>query len=361
MASRLRAPSATDMVPCSYALNLVELVARWGIPPQELLLGSCLAARDLEDPSGRIPLTTMNALVGRARDLTEEPGLGFYLGMQKRVSMYGYLGFATMSASNLRECLELAVKFVPILTSAVGLRLCVYGGVAALVVEEHLDMGDVSDIATLTLVVGLWHLGTALTGRDFDGVAELAIPKPSYYPRFAHLLKRVRFGQPATRLVFDAAMLDVPLAMADPAALRLARAECERALEALGFDKQIGGRVRRAIVVGDRFRTFDEVAADLHVSRRTLARRLDAHGLSFSALLESERCDRALALLSSPDVSLDEVTERLGYSTVPNFIRAFRRWTGATPAAYGRARDSTPASVNGGGGPAARAAVEDLA
>src|SRR5580700_9652937 len=95
MASRLRAPSATDMVPCSYALNLVELVARWGIPPQELLLGSCLAARDLEDPSGRIPLTTMNALVGRARDLTEEPGLGFYLGMQKRVSMYGYLGFAT--------------------------------------------------------------------------------------------------------------------------------------------------------------------------------------------------------------------------------------------------------------------------
>jgi AraC-like DNA-binding protein len=361
MASRLPAPSASDTVPCSYALNLVQLVARWGIAPERLLAGSLLAERDLEEPSGRIPLATMNALVGRARDLTGEPGLGFYLGMQKRISMYGYLGFLTMSASNVRECLELAVKFAPILTSAVGLRLSVYGGVAALVVEERVDMGDVQDIATLTLVVGLWHLGTVLTGRDFDGVAELAIPEPSYYPRFAHLLKRVRFGQPVTRLVFDAAMLDVPLATADPAALRLARAECERALEALGFDKQIGGRVRHAIVAGDRFRTLDEVAAALHVSRRTLTRRLDAHGLSFSALLESERCERALALLAFPDVSLDEVTERLGYSTVPNFIRAFRRWTGATPAAYRRERDGStpdsPDSIKRGGGAAARAAV----
>jgi AraC-like DNA-binding protein len=334
----LRPPSAGDTVPCSYALNLVELVTRWGIPPERLLAGSSLDVRGLEEPSGRIPLATMNALVGRARDLTGEPGLGFYLGVQKRISIYGYLGLAMMSASNLRECLELAAKFTPVLTSAVGLRLHVDGGVAALVVEELVDMGDVRDVSTFTLIVGLSHLGTTLTGRDLGGVAELALPEPSYYPRFAHLLQRVRFDQPVTRVVLDAKMLDVPLAMADPAALRLARAECERALEALGFNTQLAGRVRRALVVGDRFRTLDEVAAELHVSRRTLARRLDSQGLSFSALVESERRDRALALLSSPDVTLDDVTERLGYSTVPCFIRAFQRWTGATPAAYRRAR-----------------------
>jgi AraC-like DNA-binding protein len=131
--------------------------------------------------------------------------------------------------------------------------------------------------------------------------------------------------------------------MADPATLRLARGECERALEALGFNTQIGGRVRRALVVGDRFRSLEEVAAELHVSRRTLTRRLDAQGLSFSALVEGERRDRALALLSSPDVSLDDVTEHLGYSTVACFVGAFHRWTGATPAAYRRARSrSTP-------------------
>jgi AraC-like DNA-binding protein len=291
----------------------------------------------------------MNALVGRARDLTGEPGLGFYLGVQKRISMYGYLGLAMMSASNVRECLELAAKFTPVLTSALGLRLHVDGDVAALVVEERIDMGDVRDVAMFTLVVGISHLGSVLTGRDLGGVTELALPEPSYYPRFAHLLQRVHFNQPVTRLVLDARALDVPLAMADPATLRLARGECERALEALGFNTQFGGRVRRALVVGDRFRTLNEVAAELHVSRRTLARRLDAQGLSFSALVESERRDRALALLSSPDVSLDDVTEHLGYSTVACFVRAFHRWTGATPAAYRRARSrGKPVSIKRG-------------
>jgi AraC-like DNA-binding protein len=310
MASQtLRAPSASDTVPCSYALNLVALVARWAIAPEELLEGSSLVVQQLEEPSGRIPLTTMNALVARARDLTGEPGLGFYLGVQKRISMYGFLGLAMMSASNVRECLELAVRYTPVLTSAVDLRLCSDAGVASLVIEERIDMGDVHDVATLTLVVGLAHLGTALTGRTIPAAVDLALPEPSYYARFAHLMPRARFDQLATRVVFDAAVLDLPLVIADPGALRLARAECDRALDSLGFDAQLGGRVRKALVNGDRFRTFDEVAAALHVSRRTLARRLESQGLSFSALVETERRDRAMALLESPDVSLDDVTE----------------------------------------------------
>jgi AraC-like DNA-binding protein len=347
----LRALSERDTVPSSYALNLVELIARWEIGAEELLEGSGLDVRGLEDPAGRILMATMNALVRRARDLTGEPGLGFYLGMQKRISMYGFVGLAMMSASNVRECLELAARFTPVLTSALGLHLCVERDVASLAIEERVDMGDVQDVATLTLIVGLSHLGAALTGRDLVAIVELALPEPSYYPRFAHLLPGARFDQPVTRVVFDAALLEMPLVLADPAALRLARAECERILEGLGFNRQLGVRIRRALVTGDRFRTLDEVASELHVSRRTLSRRLDSEGLSFSALVESERRERALVLLASPDVSLDDVTERLGYSAVPSFIRAFQRWTGATPAAYRRAHArGVPAASKRAGG-----------
>jgi hypothetical protein len=42
------------------------------------------------------------------------------------------------------------------------------------------------------------------------------------------------------------------------------------------------------------------------------------------------------------ELSLTEITERLGYSTLPNFARAFRRWTGQTPAAYRRALTALP-------------------
>jgi AraC-like DNA-binding protein len=336
-----RAPTDQDTVPGAYGLGLLRLVARWGVGPGNLLAGTSLGEADLEEPSARLPVATMNALVSRARTLTGEPGLGFYLGMQKRISIYGHLGFAMMTAATVRECLELAVRFTPILTSAVLLRLQVEHGVAALVIERQVDMGDVDDVMTLSLVVGLTHIGIALTGRQFEGTAEFEMPEPSYYQRFAHLLPRARFGQASTRVLFDAGQLAVPIATADRAAMRLAHADCERAFAALGVDAvdaPIGGRVRRSLSTCGGARGLDEVAAELGLSPRTLSRRLADEGRSFSELVDQERRERALALLSAPSVSLEDVTEHLGYSTVPNFVRAFRRWTGTTPGAYRRAR-----------------------
>jgi AraC-like DNA-binding protein len=147
--------------------------------------------------------------------------------------------------------------------------------------------------------------------------------------------------------VFDAAYLDLPLAHADRVAVKLAREHCERALDALGYDGDFAEKVRRAISNSggvNGFPSLDVVAASLAVSPCTLKRRLAAQGLSFSALLDSARCDKALLLLESPKLSLDAVAERLGYSTVPNFVRAFHRWTGGTPAAYRRERRAAATS-----------------
>ena len=108
--------TAKHSVPAAYAEQLVQLVRRWGVTAQDLLSGTGLSETDVHDPQGRLPLETFGALIERARALTGEPGLGFYLGLQKRVSMYGYLGFAAMSAGSLREALELFIRFTPALT-----------------------------------------------------------------------------------------------------------------------------------------------------------------------------------------------------------------------------------------------------
>jgi AraC-like DNA-binding protein len=330
-------------VPAAYADRLLHLVRNWGVSAEEMLAPLGLSESAMQDPHGRLPIETFGALLGRARTLTGEPGLGFYLGLQKRISMYGYLGFAAMTAGSLREALEMFVRFTPTLTTSLGLRLNVEGGLASLFVEEHFDLGSVRDIALINLTVGMREIGRALTGRSLDGDhADIAIPEPAYLDRFRHLLPTTRWGQAVTRVVFDAAYLELPLAQADRVAAKLAREHCERALDALGFDGDFAERVRRAISngagVASGFPSFDEVAAKLAVSHCTLKRRLAAQGLSFSALLDRARCERALLLLESPRLSLGEVTERLGYSTVPNFVRAFHRWTGNTPAAYRRER-----------------------
>ncbi len=332
--------SSTDSeytVPGSQALQLVELVKRWHITAEELLGEMGLDASELEAPGARLRVTTINALMERARTLTGEPGLGFYLGLQKRASMYGYLGFAAMSAGTLGEAIELVVKFTPVITNALSLRLKVEGSVAALILEENTDLGSAREVVYQSLLVGLWQMSNALTGEKVDGSAEMTLPEPPYFTRFAHLLPEIRFDQPATRLLFDAGLLELPLIMPDRAAMRLARSQCERELQALGFDEAIVERVRRVLPRPDGFRSLSEVAAALHMSPRTLKRRLAARKISFTAVLDQERREAALLLLRSPQNTLEEITERLGYSTVPNLVRAFRRWTGETPAAYRRA------------------------
>jgi AraC-like DNA-binding protein len=324
-------------VPASFVGQLIEVVRHWDITSDDLLSTTELGAEGLADPHTRVPLASYLRVVDRARALTEEPGLGYCVGLQTRVSAYGYLGFAAMSAATVRDALELAVQFAPMISTAFGLRLHVQGGMASIISEENADFGPARDFVVTAQLSGLWRIALALTGRDLMGTAELAFPEPSYHRRFAHLVPPTRYGQPLNQIVLSAEALDVPLIMADPGALRLAREQCERSLEQLRSGGRLIGRVR-GLVWRDSggVRNVREMAEALHMSPRTLKRKLAAQGSSASTLVSEERRDRALVLLRSSELSIDEIADRLGYWSVQNFARAFRVWTGRTPAAYRR-------------------------
>lgn len=324
--------------PAVHLLHLAEIVARWNVTPAELFAGLELTEAALAEPMRRLPTSLVEELISRARRLTGEPGLGFYLGLQMRVSSHGYLGFAAMSASTLGEALDLAVRFTPTRTSALALRLERRGSTASVVIEERESLGTVRDVVMLALIVGIQRIGSALTGRELTGHAEVAFREPAYAKRFTLMLKNglLRFGKPAHRIVFDAKFLELPLTMSDPAALRLARDQCERELRALDDEGGLVMRVRGLLKRdAEGFRSATEVAAALSLSSRTLKRKLALRDTSFSALLDDDRRDRALALLEG-DVPLQRVADLLGYSDVANFTRAFRRWTGTSPGHYRR-------------------------
>jgi AraC-like DNA-binding protein len=112
---------------------------------------------------------------------------------------------------------------------------------------------------------------------------------------------------------------------------------CERALDELGFDEGLVECVRRLLAKEEGgFRSAEEVAGRMHVSARTLKRRLAAQGVSFSNLSERTRREKAMVLFRSGRLSVADVAQRLDYATPSTFVRAFHRWTGTTPAAYRR-------------------------
>ena len=84
-----------------------------------------------------------------------------------------------------------------------------------------------------------------------------------------------------------------------------------------------------------------DLARALHVSVRTLQRRLDDEGTTYQQLLSRVRRDLAEGYLREDRHSLSEITYLLGFSDQANFGRAFKRWTGKTPTEY---RESTLAA-----------------
>lgn len=318
-------------LPGAYLKDLVELTGRWQVSPDELLAGLPLTAVQLGDPGTRVPLRVCEAIVARAHQFTHEPALAIHTGLQMRLSSHGFLGFAAMTAGTVREAIELACRFATTRTSAIGLALYVEDDTASIVIEERTDLGQIREFIVIALTLGLWQLGQALTGKPLDGIAEVAFPEPAFLRGIPHAT-RLRYSQPNHRLVFPAHELALPLTTADPVAMKLAREQCERELATL-VDAGLPGRVRGALLArGDT--DLVELAKDLRMSARTLKRRLAEHDTTFSAIRDDVRRQRALLLLDNRALSISEIAAKLGYSELPNFTRAFRKWTGKTPLAY---------------------------
>jgi AraC-like DNA-binding protein len=77
-----------------------------------------------------------------------------------------------------------------------------------------------------------------------------------------------------------------------------------------------------------------EIARRMHMSRRTLQRRLSEEGTGFQELVDRVRADLARGYMRDPRIKLADVAYRLGFSDVSTFSRSFKRWTGESPGRY---------------------------
>ncbi len=317
----------------SYALHLLQLVERWDVSADAMLDGLDLDVEELSDPRTYVPLTAARTLVERAFALTEEPALGFFMGTTLRLSTHGYLGFAALAAKNVSGALAVAERFVSTRTDALRFVSRRDGARVALTVEVNPALGDTfTTFLVGTVFVTIAYAAELITQRRLEGVAEVTFAERPEFARFHGVLHGdIRYGQPTNRLVFDASILDLPLVMADEAASRLAIEQCEAELSRMSDLEPAVAEVRRHLPTEGGFRSLESVASRMHVSPRTLKRKLASAGTSFSQLLDEMRRVRAEALLQDRSLGLEDIAARLGYANAANFSRAFRRWTGRTP------------------------------
>ena len=141
-----------------------------------------------------------------------------------------------------------------------------------------------------------------------------------------------------------AEVMDRPLKMADPEAFREAAQICQRELDKLTANESLAARVRRLLLEKrNGFPSQQVTARMLHMTPRTLHRRLVDEGTSFHDLLEDVRRTLAVEHVKSGRFAIEEIAYMLGYSDLANFRRAFRRWESVPPSAYRAAQPVTEA------------------
>ena len=88
-----------------------------------------------------------------------------------------------------------------------------------------------------------------------------------------------------------------------------------------------------------------EIAREMHVSPRTLIRRLRSAGTTYQQIVDAMQQARATALLAQPGLSVRSVGEALGFNDPSSFGRSFRRWFGTSPGEYRARHLSAPAHL----------------
>jgi AraC-like DNA-binding protein len=143
-------------------------------------------------------------------------------------------------------------------------------------------------------------------------------------------------GAPQNAIVFRAADAERPFVTRNAELLAMLAPQFEEELRQESKDENFLERVRIAIqqkLTGQR-PTIEDIADALHVSARTMQRRLQEEGSSFQRILEEARHQLARHYLNNSVLELNEAAYLLGYNDSNSFVRAFRSWEGIPPARW---------------------------
>jgi AraC-like DNA-binding protein len=153
-------------------------------------------------------------------------------------------------------------------------------------------------------------------------------------------------GAARNAIVFRAADAERPFVTRNAELLGMLAPQFEEELKRENTDENFLERVRSAIqqkLTGQR-PTIEDIADALHVSPRTLQRRLQDEGSSFQRVLEEARHHLARHYLNNSFLELNEAAYLLGYNDANSFVRAFRTWEGMPPARWREQQRASAAS-----------------
>lgn len=306
---------------------------------QALLREAGIDTDQLKNPNHRIPVSQMTRLWELAIERTGDPCFALSLAEHAQAEIYSALGISISLSATVGDALQRMCQFSRIATDAADLSsvegtngtvefiYAIHGDVAAEAVEAFMTTGfhvlqQISDGAFRVLEVHFRHDNSAHL-QKYENFFQANVVFSAAIDKFiveAEILQNpCHYNNQELAASMEAWMVDYLASFADtPLSLEVRRLLTEKLPE---------GPIEQS-----------DIAAHLAMSTRALQRTLQQEGNTFRELIDVTRHDLALKYMSISRLSLVDICGLLGFSDQSNFTRAFRRWTGQTPAVYRKQR-----------------------
>lgn len=305
-----------------------------------LLAGTSLSPAQVFQLDEYLSLPDQVTIIRNALRLSGNPALGLQMGSRMHLAAHGPVGVAAYTSATLGEAVETMIRHQNIRGQFAGMTREFEPGVSRVVFNLRVPYDEIGLFLIEALVASSQGIMEFLLGRRIDsGRIELGYAPPPHADLYGQYLHApYRFDAPRTMLEMPRALDSTPLPFSDPVARQQAELQCEQIAADLrqrnpgtSFTFRVTGILRNN---PGQLWTLDDVAASLHLSSRTLIRRLKDEGTSYQQLLDEEQKRLATLFLDNPRHTVESVASALGYHDVSTFRRAFKRWFGMPPSEY---------------------------
>jgi AraC-like DNA-binding protein len=321
----------------SFIVPVAQALRQCGVDPLTIIAEAGIDLAKGANPDWRVSQADFDRLLSHCMETTGDEAFGLVAAEQLQPQVLHSLGLAWLASDTVYDGLLRLQRFGRLVSTGIDLQLEEEGE------NVHLYLGsdprlDGMGPASRDYAVGIVTRMCRMTLGEFLAPVMILMdrPAPNDTERWEYLLaSRVVFDSDTTRITWSRADIMEPLVTGDP---RLARINDEHT--AAYLDSFMARSTTRDVVdkivekLPDGPPGQQQIAAALHVSNRTLQRKLREEGTTFKELLKDTRMQLAQKYLRSPGRSVVETAYLLGFSEPSTFSRAFKRWTGVAPAQY---------------------------
>lgn len=313
--------------------TVIAVLEARGRAVEPLLAAADIPRFALEEPSYRIRFEQELRFIRLALNALKLPSAGIVIGREFHLALFGVLGLAASCAPTARDMYRTIHIHSTLAWGCIEHTFWRDGDDEFLSFDENDAVGDLGTFFIERDAAAVLTLLRQTVGPEVSpqAVRFRHLPPPDAGEYDAFFGCRVAFGAARNELRLRRTVWDTPPPQANPMSYRFFDNQCRRLTavmdEPLSYADVVRSRLRDATPMP----SLPTVVATLHLTTRTLQRRLDEEGTSFSALLAEVRRERALELMRRSGMDNAAIAWTLGFEDASAFSRAFKSWTGLSP------------------------------